>query len=160
MSQALISKSTIIPDQKSTGDLKLSVSDLPMLSCHYIQKGGLFTHRPFPIAELIALLKRGLSQTLSHFPPLAGHFKTDADLCIYITCNDTDVEFVDANADGVFTQKPILAVRVTELTEGLFIDCTVNHAITALLVVLPHIPNLYRCSSSDIFAESPRKIIK
>ncbi|KAK2991062.1 hypothetical protein RJ640_017217 [Escallonia rubra] len=48
MFPALISKSTIFPDQKSTaGDLKLSISDLPMLSCHYIQKGGLFT-RPSP----------------------------------------------------------------------------------------------------------------
>ncbi|KAK2983238.1 hypothetical protein RJ640_023358 [Escallonia rubra] len=155
----LISKSTIFPDQKSTaGDLKLSVSDLPMLSCHYIQKGGLFTRPPFPITQLIALLKRGLSQTLSHFPPLAGRFKTDADGSIYIACNDAGVEFVHANAthvsiydilspthvpdfvkgffsfdhtvsyDGHF--KPILAVRVTELADGVFIGCAVNHAVT------------------------------
>ncbi|KAK3016145.1 hypothetical protein RJ639_005447 [Escallonia herrerae] len=145
MSPALISKSTIFPYQKLTaGDLKLSVSDLPMLSCHYIQKGGLFTHRPFHITQLIALLKRGLSQTLSHFPPLAGLFKTNADFCTYITCNDIDVEFIHANTNGVFMQRPILSARVTELAEGVFIVSTVNHAITVLLVVLPHVHSYRR----------------
>ncbi|KAL7107695.1 hypothetical protein ACP275_06G070700 [Erythranthe tilingii] len=157
----LVSKSTVFPDQKSSlPDLKLSVSDLPMLSCHYIQKGGLFTKPPFPILELISLLKISLSQTLVHFPPLAGRLTTDDDGYVYITCNDAGVEFIHANgshicvsdllgsADGdvpeavkgcfAFDQtvsyqghfRPILAVQVTELADGVFIGCAVNHAVT------------------------------
>lgn len=155
----MVSKCTIFPSQKSTlGDLKLSVSDLPMLSCHYIQKGCLFSCPPFPISELISLLKRSLSQTLTHFPPLAGRLTTDASGYIHITCNDAGVDFIHVDASHVhiheilgsvyvpdqvkefFTMdrtvsyeghfRPLLAVQVTELADGLFIGCTVNHAVT------------------------------
>ncbi|KAK9284019.1 hypothetical protein L1049_012278 [Liquidambar formosana] len=158
-SLTLVSKCTVFPDQKSsTGDLKLSVSDLPMLSCHYIQKGCLFTRPPLPIENLISLLKRGLSQTLTYFPALAGRLTTDSDGYVYITCNDAGVGFVHANAGCVFIRdilsptdvpenvkgffdfdrtvsyeghfKPILAVQVTELADGVFIGCAVNHAVT------------------------------
>lgn len=138
-------------------DLKLSVSDLPMLSCHYIQKGCLFTRPQIPIDSLLAVLKRGLSQTLVHFPALAGRLITDCNGYVHITCNDAGAEFVYAKAghvslrdilspthvpdavneffaldrtvsyDGHF--KPIMVVRVTELADGVFIGCTVNHAV-------------------------------
>ncbi|XP_074287270.1 putative acetyltransferase At3g50280 [Silene latifolia] len=155
----IISKSTVIPSQTSTiGDLKLSVSDLPMLSCHYIQKGGLFTRPPFATEEVISLLKEGLSVTLTHFPALAGRLKTDADGYVYITCNDAGVDFVHAAGKCVYIRdvlgeqdvpdvvkqfftydrtvsykghfQPILAVQVTELADGLFIGCSVNHSVT------------------------------
>ncbi|CAI9091646.1 OLC1v1026719C1 [Oldenlandia corymbosa var. corymbosa] len=155
----VISKCTIYPSQASTmEDLKLSVSDLPMLSCHYIQKGCLFTRPPVPISDLIAILKRGLSNTLTHFPPLAGRLVTDSNGYIYITCNDAGVDFVHANAshirirellggtdipaqykeffcyDGLVSFqahfRPILAVQVTELADGVFIGCSVDHAVT------------------------------
>ncbi|KAL0321875.1 UNVERIFIED_CONTAM: putative acetyltransferase [Sesamum calycinum] len=162
VSQSLpvVSKCAVFPDQESTlGELKLSVSDLPMLSCHYIQKGILFTNPPFPISELVSLLKRCLSQTLAHFPPLAGRLVTDADGYIYITCNDAGVDFIHADgshihvadlmgsADGDVPEavrgcfafdetvsyeghfRPILAVQVTELADGVFIGCSVNHAV-------------------------------
>ncbi|KAF8402695.1 hypothetical protein HHK36_010783 [Tetracentron sinense] len=158
-SLTLISKCTVFPERKSTlGNLKLSVSDLPMLSCNYIQKGVLFTRPPLPIDALLSLLKRGLSQTLTYFPALAGRLITDSSGYVYITCNDTGIDFIHANAaqlsihdvltpikvpdsvkeffafdgavsyDGHF--KPILAVQVTELTDGVFIGCTVNHSVT------------------------------
>ncbi|KAL3521184.1 hypothetical protein ACH5RR_019333 [Cinchona calisaya] len=159
MSTSVVSKCSIFPCQKSTlGDLKLSVSDLPMLSCHYIQKGCLFTRPPIPFSDLISLLKRSLSTTLPHFPPLAGRLVTDSDGYVYITCNDAGVEFTHANAshlrirdvlgfidvphevkeffsfDGMVSFeghfRPILAVQVTELADGVFIGCSVNHAVT------------------------------
>uniref|UniRef100_A0A5B7BDQ4 BAHD acyltransferase DCR n=1 Tax=Davidia involucrata TaxID=16924 RepID=A0A5B7BDQ4_DAVIN len=158
-SLSLVSKCTVFPEHKSTiGDLKLSVSDLPMLSCHYIQKGVLFTRPPLPIDYLITLLKRGLSQTLTHFPALAGRLTTDTDGYVYIECNDAGVDFIHANAAHIFIRdilspsdvpesvkeffafdrtvsydghfKPILAVQVTELADGVFIGCAVNHAVT------------------------------
>ncbi|XP_075082056.1 putative acetyltransferase At3g50280 [Nicotiana tabacum] len=155
----LIKKCTIFPSQKSSiPDLKLSVSDLPMLSVHYIQKGCLFTRPPFSIAHLISLLKLSLSQTLTHFPPLAGRLLTDQDGYVYISCNDAGVDFEHATATDIFIRdvigsidvldhvkeffpfdrtvsyqghfRPLLAVQVTELADGVFIGCAVNHSVT------------------------------
>ncbi|XP_070003301.1 uncharacterized acetyltransferase At3g50280-like [Nicotiana sylvestris] len=154
----LIKKCTIFPSQKSSiPDLKLSVSDLPMLSVHYIQKGCLFTRPPFSIAHLISLLKLSLSQTLTHFPPLAGRLLTDQDGYVYISCNDAGVDFEHATATDIFIRdvigsidvldhvkeffpfdrtvsyqghfRPLLAVQVTELADGVFIGCAVNHSV-------------------------------
>ncbi|PKI46640.1 hypothetical protein CRG98_032982 [Punica granatum] len=159
-SVTVVSKCTVFPDRKSTlEDLKLSVSDLPMLSCHYIQKGCLFTSPPndVPSEALVSLLKRGLSQALALFPPLAGRLMTDPDGHVHISCNDAGVLFLHASASdlaicdvlgpvhvpecikGFFALdrtvsycghfEPIMAVQVTELKDGIFIGCTVNHAV-------------------------------
>ncbi|KAG7016002.1 Putrescine hydroxycinnamoyltransferase 3, partial [Cucurbita argyrosperma subsp. argyrosperma] len=101
-SPILLSKCIVFPDQPSSvADLKLSVSDLPMLSCHYIQKGCLFTSTNLDQISLLDLLKSGLSRALSRFPPLAGRLVTDDHGYVYIKCNDAGVEFIHANAcDG------------------------------------------------------------
>ncbi|GAB4827551.1 hypothetical protein Ancab_034434 [Ancistrocladus abbreviatus] len=52
-----------------------------MLSCHYIQKGGIFTRPSITTPNLISLLKTGLSTVLAHFPPLAGRLTTDTHGC-------------------------------------------------------------------------------
>ncbi|OVA06477.1 Transferase [Macleaya cordata] len=130
-----------------------------MLSCHYIQKGVLFTRPPIPFDSLITLLKRSLSRTLTHFPALAGRMKTDSDGYVYIDCNDAGVDFIEANAGHLYIRdillpdkdvpnsfkefftfdrtisyeghfKPIVAVQVTELADGVFIGCAANHAVT------------------------------
>ncbi|XP_058099608.1 uncharacterized acetyltransferase At3g50280-like [Magnolia sinica] len=158
-SPTIIFKCTVYPDHTSTlQNLKLSVSDLPMLSCQYIQKGVLLSRSPLPSDALISLLRRGLSQTLTHFPPLAGRLMTDPAGYVYITCNDAGVDFIHANAGnltlrdilsptdvpdsvrGFFTfdsavsyeghSRPLVAVQVTELADGVFVGCSVNHAVT------------------------------
>ncbi|XP_074299416.1 putative acetyltransferase At3g50280 [Silene latifolia] len=154
----LVSKSTVFPPQISAMvNLKLSVSDLPMLSCHYIQKGLLFTRPPLPSSAVLSLLKHSLSSALSLFPALAGRLKTNTAGYVYITCNDAGVDFLHAAAkhvyisdilaqkdvpdvvkqffayDGVVSYnghfQPLLAVQVTELADGLFIGVSVNHAV-------------------------------
>ena len=96
-SVTVTSKCTVYPSQKSTiKSLKLSVSDLPMLSCHYIQKGVLFTSPHYSINDLVNSLKQSLSVTLTHFPALAGRFETDSDGYVHIVCNDTGVYFIQA----------------------------------------------------------------
>ncbi|KAJ4704489.1 HXXXD-type acyl-transferase family protein [Melia azedarach] len=158
-STTVISKCTVYPDQKSTiKPLRLSVSDLPMLSCQYIQKGVLFTTPPYSIADFISVLKQSLSVTLSHFPALAGRLSTDSEGHVSIDCNDAGIEFIEAKASFLtihsllspgdvpdffkefFTFdrtlsyaghfKPLAAVQVTELADGMFVGCTVNHAVT------------------------------
>ncbi|OIW14212.1 hypothetical protein TanjilG_21352 [Lupinus angustifolius] len=154
----ILEKRIVFPEQKSTlSDLKLSISDLNMICCHYIQKGCLFTNPSIPSHTLISLLTNSLSRALSIFPPLAGRFLTDSDGYIYITSNDAGVDFVHATAtdrriadllsptdvphlfkelfpydkkinyDAHFS--PILAVQVTELADGVFIGCAVSHAV-------------------------------
>ncbi|XP_057524853.1 uncharacterized acetyltransferase At3g50280-like [Amaranthus tricolor] len=158
-SVTIVSKSTVVPSHPSAmDDLKLSVSDLPMLSCHYIQKGGLFTKPPFNSSTMISYLKDGLSNALTQFPALAGRFVTDSSGYIFITCNDAGVEFIHATAKNVFIRdiispidtpdvvkeffsydrtvsykghfQPLMAIQVTELADGVFISCAMNHSVT------------------------------
>ncbi|CAH8376290.1 unnamed protein product [Eruca vesicaria subsp. sativa] len=157
-SVTVISTNRVFPEKKSTlADLKLSVSDLPMLSCHYIQKGCLFTRPPLPQQELLSHLSHSLSLTLSHFPPLAGRLSTSEDGHVFLSCNDAGADIVFAEAKSVHVSdvlagvdvpdvvkeffaydrtvsyeghnRPILAVQVTELNDGVFIGCSVNHAV-------------------------------
>ncbi|KAJ0558524.1 putative shikimate O-hydroxycinnamoyltransferase [Helianthus annuus] len=154
----IVSTITVYPSTKSTiPDLKLSTSDLPMLSCHYIQKGNLFLQPPTGVPDLLLHLKESLSIVLTHFPPLAGRLVTDSNGYVYITSNDAGVHFIHANAtqftvndvvspihvpdfvktffafDGMVSYtghfNPLLAVQVTELRDGLFIGFSVNHAV-------------------------------
>uniref|UniRef100_A0A5B7BNE9 Putative BAHD acyltransferase DCR n=1 Tax=Davidia involucrata TaxID=16924 RepID=A0A5B7BNE9_DAVIN len=158
-SVVIISKCTVFPEHKSTiNNLKLSVSDLPMLSCQYIQKGVLLSRPPLPIDSLISLLKLSLSKTLSHFPALTGRLSTDLDGHVHILCNDSGVDFIQAKAkhlliDNILAPidvpncfkeffifdntlsyaghyKPLAGVQVTELGDGIFVGCTINHAVT------------------------------
>lgn len=93
-SWVLVAKTVVYPSRKSAmGELKLSVSDLPMLSCNYIQKGLLFPRPPLPIQHVLTLLRRSLSCALSHFPALAGRLVTHRDGTICISCNDSGVPF-------------------------------------------------------------------
>lgn len=159
-SVVIVSKCSIYPEQSSTiNSLRLSVSDLPMLSCQYIQKGVLLPSPPLSSADLFSLLKLSLSRTLSHFPALAGRLQTDATGHVHIVCNDAGVDFFHAKAPHLsvaallpppdrdipseyrrFFQydntlsyaghdKPLVAVQVTELNDSVFVGCTVNHAV-------------------------------
>ena len=163
-SVSIVSKCTIWPQKKSESNtkkplLKLSVSDLPMLSCHYIQKGVLLAYPPYSLDDLVSFLKHSLSSALTHFPALAGRLVTDSNGYVHIECNDAGVDFILARAKhlsvkpilsplhdvpGCFREffafdrtlsysghiRPLVAVQVTELSDGVFIGCTVNHAVT------------------------------
>jgi len=158
-SLTFISKCKVVPEKNSTlGDLKLSISDLNMLLCHYIQKGCLFTAPSLPSQALIPHLTKALSHTLSLFPPFAGRLKTDVDGYVYIACNDAGVDFIHATAADIsvadllsptdvhpiFKQlfpyphkisytahsSPIMAFQVTEFADGVFIGFAVCHAVT------------------------------
>ncbi|XP_073034145.1 uncharacterized acetyltransferase At3g50280-like [Primulina eburnea] len=99
-SMVIVSKQTVYPQNNSAVEsLKLSVSDLPMLSCQYIQKGVLLPAPLLSSASLISFFKLSLSKTLSHFPPLAGRLGTDdATGHVYILCNNAGVDLYHAKA--------------------------------------------------------------
>ncbi|WOK95558.1 hypothetical protein Cni_G04265 [Canna indica] len=156
----ILSKRKVFPDTKSTlGDLPLSVSDLPMLSCNYIQKGLFFPRPPVSVASLLPILTSCLSRALSLFPALAGRLTTLPDGRIFVTCDDSGVEFYHASApsltlplllpdssdvpvaikslfplDGALSYHghflPISAFQLTELADGaLFLGAAVNHSV-------------------------------
>ncbi|KAL4283212.1 hypothetical protein GQ457_16G026770 [Hibiscus cannabinus] len=150
---------TIFPGQKSHVEtLKLSVSDIPMLFCQYIQMGVLLTAPPFSFEDLVVSLQQSLSTTLSFFPPLAGRLITDPEGHVHIHCNDAGIDFLVLKSPTLSVNdvlcpgdvpdcvkeffafdntlgysghsKPLAAVQVTELADGVFIGCSVNHAVT------------------------------
>ncbi|XP_028770496.1 BAHD acyltransferase DCR isoform X1 [Neltuma alba] len=115
-STTTVSKCTVYPSQPSSLEsLKLSVSDLPMLSCHYIQKGILLPPPPFSFPDLLLSLKRSLSITLSFFPPLAGRLFTDSDGYVHIQCNDAGVEFIHASAKHLATHSILYSPTLTDV---------------------------------------------
>ncbi|CAL8170722.1 unnamed protein product [Prunus armeniaca] len=89
------------------------------------------------------------SQTFNIFYPLAGRLaavesQDKAGTCFSINCNGDGALFVHAAADddivsnlfsmnGVLNYegvpKPLLAVQVTELIDGIFVGCTMNHCV-------------------------------
>ncbi|CAD6271982.1 unnamed protein product [Miscanthus lutarioriparius] len=87
---SVVSKQTVRPAGASApvgGDLRLSVSDMPMPSCHYIQKGLFFPPPPpgvLTTASLVSSLVTALSRALGIFPTLAGRLVTLHDDSIVI----------------------------------------------------------------------------
>ncbi|XP_048431521.1 uncharacterized acetyltransferase At3g50280-like [Pyrus x bretschneideri] len=137
--------------------IELTPWDSRLLQLDYIQKGLLF-QKPAE-SSLIRHLKDALSRTLDIFYPLAVTEIKDKTLsCFSINCNGDGAQFVHAAADGVGVadildpvyvpedivsnffsmneilnyegvSKPLLAVQVTELVDGIFIGCTMNHSV-------------------------------
>ncbi|KAF0918495.1 hypothetical protein E2562_024268 [Oryza meyeriana var. granulata] len=128
----VVSRQDVRPDGASAvGDLTLSVSDLPMLSCHYIQKGLFFPPPGVPIASLVSSLVCALSRALAVFPALAGRLVTLDDDRIVIRCDDdAAVEFYHAVAPTLSLDEFLVpnADVPTRLTKNLFpMDRTVSY---------------------------------
>ncbi|CAN6350841.1 unnamed protein product [Urochloa humidicola] len=103
---SVVSKQTVRPvgATAAVGDLRLSVSDMPMLSCHYIQKGLFFPPPGVATATLASSLAAALSRALGVFPALAGRLVTLDDGSIVIRCGggaDAAVEFCHAAAPAL-----------------------------------------------------------
>jgi hypothetical protein len=135
---SVVSKQTVRPAGASaavgSGDLRLSVSDMPMLSCHYIQKGLFFPPPPPGVlaASLVSSLVAALSRALGVFPALAGRLVTLHDDSIVIRCggDDAAVEFYHAVAPSLSLGDFLVpgADVPTRLTNGLFpMDRTVSY---------------------------------
>ncbi|KAF8719605.1 hypothetical protein HU200_024346 [Digitaria exilis] len=133
----VVSKQTVRPSGASAavGDLRLSVSDMPMLSCHYIQKGLFFPPPPpgVTMSSLVSTLAASLSRALGVFPALAGRLVTLDDDSIVIRSNgggDAAVEFHHAVAPGLSLGDFLVpgADVPTRLTNSLFpMDRTVSY---------------------------------
>ncbi|KAM3691094.1 hypothetical protein ACJW31_09G169300 [Castanea mollissima] len=107
--------------------------------------------------SVIDHLKTSLSRTLDIFYPLAGHLvmvenNDDNTISFFLDCKNLGAQFVHAVVDDLTVadifnpiyvpdivnsflmngnyqgiSKPLLGVKVTELVDGIFIGCTINH---------------------------------
>ncbi|KAI9077608.1 hypothetical protein K1719_040445 [Acacia pycnantha] len=116
------------PDQ-----IDLNPFDLQYLLLGYGQKGLLF-HKPSSSSSsssihketVIEHLKNSLSSALDFFLPLAGRLVVvpcgggDDAYSVFITCNIKCFEG---------TRVPLMVVQVTELLDGIFMACLMNHCI-------------------------------
>ncbi|KAE8686960.1 hypothetical protein F3Y22_tig00111027pilonHSYRG00601 [Hibiscus syriacus] len=127
---SLVSRCTVFPERKSDIKiLKLSVSDIPMLSCQYIQKGVLLTSPPYSFDELVDFLKQSLSTTLSYFPPLAGRLTTDPDGHLHITCNNAGVDFLVVKSPNLEILNVLCPGDVPDSVKGFFtFDRTLSYS--------------------------------
>ncbi|KAF3773476.1 putative acetyltransferase [Nymphaea thermarum] len=154
----LVSRTTIhLPEKTERSRWELTVTEVATLPLHYIQMGLLFP-KPSTAFDAVAQgLQTSLSHCLLHFPFLSGRLATDAETTIFVDCNDAGAQFVVAKADGLHASDlmnavhvplivrsffpmdgainydgytlPLVAVQVTELEDGVFIGCSLNHAM-------------------------------
>ncbi|XP_057845187.2 BAHD acyltransferase DCR [Cryptomeria japonica] len=151
-------KRTIYPAAPSEAQqIKLSCLDLTMLFAHYSQKGLLYQTPADDFSYYVDHLAEKLPEVLVKFYPLAGRLTTSPlDGGIYILCNDSGVEFIEATAkdlsiadlttaevtpavEELFAlngavnfeghRLPLLVIQVTQLKDGVAVCCTLNHAI-------------------------------
>ncbi|XP_031481973.1 uncharacterized acetyltransferase At3g50280-like [Nymphaea colorata] len=136
--------------------LELTAWDLSMLSTHYIQLCVVFPKPPVPFDDTICRLQTSLSDSLRYFPFLSGRLVTDPETTTFVDCKDSGVEFTVSKAAGLCISdlvsdvvpetvnsffplvaaigydghyRPLLAIQVTEVMDGVVIGCSMNHAI-------------------------------
>ncbi|XP_054795610.1 uncharacterized acetyltransferase At3g50280-like isoform X2 [Prosopis cineraria] len=113
--------------------MDLTPWDLQLLEVETIQKGLLF-HNPESQDTYIQHLKDSLSSTLDFFVPLAGRLaisEHDDDILdsIYVPRVVHSLFPLNGVKNIEGTSKPLLAVQVTELEDGIFIGCSINHSV-------------------------------
>ncbi|XP_028804335.1 uncharacterized acetyltransferase At3g50280-like [Neltuma alba] len=114
---------------------------------------------PFSIDSLLGRLKHSLSLTLLHFYPLTGRLVTarPPSYSVFVDCDNSEgARFIYAKLDMTVSDilspidvpavvqsffdhdravnhdghsLPLLSVQVTELTDGVFIGCSMNHCL-------------------------------
>ncbi|KAH9324634.1 hypothetical protein KI387_004812, partial [Taxus chinensis] len=112
---------------------------------------------PLDFQSAVELMKTGLSQALIYFYPLPGRLATSSDGVVYIDCNDSGADFIEASApdlrlEQVLTENvgavvgelfalmneavnmdghflPLLVIQVTKLRDGTAVGFTVNHSV-------------------------------
>ncbi|GAB2265172.1 hypothetical protein Dimus_000237 [Dionaea muscipula] len=154
-----VTNKTNVQPRKKIGrrECQLVTFDLPYLAFYYNQK--LLFYKGGKYEEMVVKLKDGLSSVLEEFYPLAGKLGKDDDGVLKVEYDDDmdGVEVVEAivddqvSVDDLVAQddmsllkgllpyneilnleglhRPLLAVQLTKLRDGLAIGCAFNHAV-------------------------------
>ncbi|KAF9620171.1 hypothetical protein IFM89_010906 [Coptis chinensis] len=143
---------------ESTQRLEITPWELNHLALNTNQKGLLF-YKPKDdtfITKLKTSLSCTLDHFFPLAGRLATETHDDNTISVFIQCNNTGAEFVHATVDLTVTDildplyvprivhdffrlndtinfdgqsRPLLSVQVTELTDGIFVGCTMNHSV-------------------------------
>ncbi|XP_059066526.1 LOW QUALITY PROTEIN: BAHD acyltransferase DCR [Cryptomeria japonica] len=166
-------------EMSSSSDNGLVPSPRPSINAVF--KGLVYQIPAAEFSSHVERLAETLSEILVKFYPLAGRLTTNPlDGGIYILCNDSGVDFIEAMAEDLsiadltttevttaveelFALKgalnfeghrlPLLVVQVTQLKDGISVCCTLNHAIadgTSLWNFLNSWSNLCRTNGNKI----------
>ncbi|XP_028803536.1 uncharacterized acetyltransferase At3g50280-like [Neltuma alba] len=113
----------------SLKEIELNPWDLQFLLSEYGQKAVLF-HQPTLssssyIRKTIQHLKDSLSSSLDFYPPLAGHIIESPYVPPFV--HSFFPLYRSKNIEG--SRIPLLAVQVTELVDGIFMACSINHCL-------------------------------
>ncbi|CAJ1973406.1 unnamed protein product [Sphenostylis stenocarpa] len=107
--------------------------DFAMMSMHYIQKGLLFK-KPATLVDqrhFIENLLEKLRHSFSHSLPFLSFGWPPSDILSPVDVPPIVHSFFDhhraVNYDG--HTMPLLSIQVTELVDGVFIGCSMNHAV-------------------------------
>ncbi|KAM7273746.1 hypothetical protein ACFE04_028410 [Oxalis oulophora] len=154
----ITNKSFVKPSKKlGKRECQLVTFDLPYLAFYYNQK-LMFYKGSGNFEEMVEKLKEGLGVTLEEFYQLAGKLAKDEEGVFKVEYDDdmNGVEVSEAVADGVSLDdltveagtsmlkefipynlvlnleglhRPLLAIQLTKLKDGLALGCAFNHAI-------------------------------
>ncbi|KAG2580757.1 BAHD acyltransferase DCR-like [Panicum virgatum] len=163
----------------------LATFDLPYITFYYNQKLLLYRTVDFPDAA--ARITAALSDALRVFYPLAGRIRQDADGALAVE-GDEGAEVLEAEAEGVAVdelagsggdcgervmqqlvpytgvmnleglRRPLLAVQLTKLKDGLAVGCAFNHAVldgTSTWHFMSYWAQLCRTSSPSSLVPQP-----
>ncbi|KAF9603006.1 hypothetical protein IFM89_033633 [Coptis chinensis] len=143
---------------ESTQRIELTPWDLNFLGVNNIERGLMFHQLPGDtwITQMKTSLSRTLDYFFPLAGRLAIETHDDNTISVFIKCNNAGAKFVHATIDltvndilgpvyrpqivgDFFTpidsinfdgqSRPLLSVQVTELTDGIFIGCSMNHSV-------------------------------
>ncbi|KAJ8771446.1 hypothetical protein K2173_026623 [Erythroxylum novogranatense] len=154
----ITSKTHVNPSKKlGTRQCQLVTFDLPYLAFYYNQK--LLLYKGNNYEEMVEKLKDGLGIVLEDFHQLAGKLGKDDDGVFRVEYDDEmdGVEIIEASADELSVEdltvdkegvenlkelipyngvlnleglhRPLLAIQLTKLKDGLAMGCAFNHAV-------------------------------
>ncbi|XAR53636.1 Shikimate O-hydroxycinnamoyltransferase [Bertholletia excelsa] len=159
MKVKILNKSHVKPKKPvGRRECQLVTFDLPYIAFYYNQKLLIYKGGQAEFEDIVEKLKDGLGVVLEEFHQLAGKLGQDEDGVFKVEYDDDmdGVEVVAAVAEGISTadlvveegtgklkelvpyngilnleglHRPLLAVQITKLRDGLAMGCAFNHAI-------------------------------
>ncbi|WCJ31240.1 HXXXD-type acyl-transferase family protein [Euphorbia peplus] len=178
----VISTTLIHPNIEHKKKIELTSNDVPFLLVGPFQKGLLFSKPNSSQVHHIlqTSLSSTLEIFFPFAGRFSTTLNEDNTVCFSVDCNNAGVQYVQAvarditisdildstyippfipslfplngskNHQGTFN--PLLAIQVTELTDGIFIGCTINHSVsdgTTFWNFMNTWSEICRCSSDD-----------
>ncbi|MCO5580633.1 hypothetical protein L7F22_034503 [Adiantum nelumboides] len=106
MAITMVRSSTVVPSKPSERQLMYLLSlDISFSKVHYNLRVLFYEHiKASDYSQFVATLKESLADMLVYFYPLAGRLTNDDGGRLVIDCNDTGVDFREAQTGATFNE--------------------------------------------------------